>query len=249
MKIIIIDDEAFARQCIKTILNKKFPEIEVVGEAESIKDAIKIIKEKTPDLVFLDIDLTDGTGFELLHQFDEINFKIIFVTAHNEFAIKAIKFSALDYLLKPVDSAELENAINKAEKELNKHNEKEKVNTFIHNLSSNDNKKIVVNTADKIHILNIEDIIHCESKSNYTILFLNNGTDIIVSKSIKSYSTLLEEYGFVRVHRSHLINIKYIEFFDKRGDGFILLNNKTKIPVSSRNKQSLLDTLSQFQSI
>lgn len=245
MKVIIVDDEKFARESISNILHQKFPDITIVAQVGSLKEAIPEIKKQKPDLVFLDIDLTDGTGFDLLRAFESILFKIIFVTAHNEFAIKAIKYSALDYLLKPVNSEELEEAVNRAKETFNADQEQKKISTFLHN-SITDNKKIIIHTSDSLFVVNVDDIIRCESANNYTEFFLKDGKKILVSRSLKIYEAILSEQGFMRIHRSHLINVKYITRFEKKEGGSIFCIDEVRLPVSQRKKQELINIIRDY---
>lgn len=245
MKVIIVDDEQFARDSISNILNQKFQEITIVAQAGSLKEAIPKIHKYEPDLVFLDIDLTDGTGFDLLRAFDTILFKIIFVTAHNEFAIKAIKYSALDYLLKPVNSEELEKAVNRAKQTFDADQEQKKINTFLHN-SIAENKKIIIHTSDSFFVVNVDDIIRCEATNNYTEFILKEGKKILVSRSLKIYEAILAEQGFVRVHRSHLINLKYITRFEKKEGGSVFLVDEVRLPVSQRKRQELINLIQNY---
>jgi len=250
IKVVVVDDEQFARQSIITILVSKFNNIDVVGEAESVKDAVDIIKGKKPDLVFLDIDLTDGSGFDVVNFLKPISFQIIFVTAHQEYAIKAIKFSALDYILKPVSSFELEAAVNRLLEDRTSENQQFKLDAFTHNMqeTSTDKKKIVLKTSDSIHIIKVIDIRRCEADNNYTTFYIANGERIIVSKGLKEYDELLSGYGFFRVHQSHLINLSCISRFDKKDGGSLVLCDEAKIPVSQRKKQKLLDIFEKFNS-
>lgn len=250
IKVIVVDDELFARQSIITILNSKFSNVNIVGEAESVKDAVEIIQDKQPDLVFLDIDLTDGSGFDVVNFLKPISFQIIFVTAHQEYAIKAIKFSALDYILKPVSSFELEAAVNRLLEEKESENQQLKLDAFAENMQNESSKKnkIVLKTSDSIHLINVSDIMRCEADNNYTTFYISSGERIIVSKGLKEYDELLSEHGFFRVHQSHLINISCISRFDKKDGGSVVLCDEAKIPVSQRKKQKLLDIFEQYNS-
>jgi two-component system LytT family response regulator len=241
MRAVIVDDELYARQSLESILLDYYPEITIVGQAESVKQTIELIDEVKPELVFLDIDLPDGTGFDVLSFLKKFQFKVIFVTAHHEYAIKAIKFSAFDYILKPVNPLELKVAIKRVINDND--NNKIKMDAFIHNLENQkkDDKKIVLKTSDSIYLIGIQDIVRCEADNNYTSFFLNNGERIVISKGLKEYDEMLSGYGFFRVHQSHLINVRCISRFDKKEGGFIVLSDKTQIPVSQRKKQKLLE--------
>jgi two-component system LytT family response regulator len=207
-----------------------------------VETGIKAIKSYNPDLVLLDIKMEDGTGFDLLKKLEPVDFKVIFITAYDQYAIKAFKFSALDYLLKPVDADDLVNAVNKAEKlvmdELNT-----QLDTLAENMQTDDRskRKIILRTFDNIHLVNINDIIYCEAEHNYTTFYIKNGKEITVSNTLKEYEEMLGDHGFFRSHRSYLINMFRIERFEKAEGGFIVLNNDNKLPVSSRRREQLLE--------
>ncbi len=248
MRVIVVDDEPFARQSIITILENKFDSVEIVGEADSVKSAVPMIQELNPDLAFLDIDLIDGTGFDIVSFLKPLSFKIIFVTAHQEYAIKAIKFSALDYILKPVSSIELEAAVSRIIEEGKNENEQIQIDAFFSNMNNKkDNyKKIVLKTCDSIHLIDIDKIIRCEADNNYTTFFIQGSKKIVISKGLKEYDELLSPYGFFRVHQSHLINISNISRFDKREGGCVVLSDEARIPVSQRKKQKLLEIFDKY---
>ncbi len=243
MRTVVIDDELFARQSLISLLKTNFPELEILGEGDSVKTAVDLIQKLDPELVFLDVDLTDGTGFDVLTSLSNIRFKIIFVTAHQEYALKAIKFSAFDYILKPVSLLELKSAVQRIIKEKEHSDNQLKWDAFFDNFENirKEVKKIVLKTSESIHLINVPDIIRCEADNNYTTFFLKTGERIIISKGLKDYEDLLGSYGFFRVHQSHLINIKFIARFDKKDGGYVILADKTQIPVSQRKKQKLLE--------
>ncbi len=235
--IVVIDDEPKARETIINILALCPVDISVVGEAEDVQSGYDIILKKKPDLVLLDINLPDGTGFDILKKFDKIRFKIIFITAHEEHAIKAFKFSALDYILKPVTAGELIGAIEKAAETINKEETEIKFSAFLSNLDRI--KKIVLRTAESIHIISIEDIIRCEADVNYTTFYLKNGEKLLVSKTLKEYAELLEHSDFYRTHQSHLVNLEHISRYDKMEGGHLVMIDESIVPVSTRKKEQL----------
>lgn len=245
LKIAIVDDEQRTRKMIASIIQAEINDIEVIGEAENCSSAHQLIKIKKPDLVLLDINMPDGTAFNLLEKFDKIDFKIIFITAYEEFAVKAFKFSAIDYLLKPVDPDDLVNAIAKVAELYDLNNFQIKLNTFLSNLksSSKEDKRIVLRTAEALHVVNIQDIMHCESEKSYTQFFLSDGRKPIVSKTLKEFDDLLSPFGFFRSHQSHLINLNYLESYEKRDGGAAILKDKSVIPVSVRKKEELISIL------
>jgi two-component system LytT family response regulator len=237
LSIIIIDDEPKARETIINILKYSSIDLKISGEAGSIASGLELINEKHPDLVLLDINLPDGNGFDLLNSFEKINFGVIFVTAYEEYAIKAIKFSALDYILKPFKAAELIQAIEKAgEKILG-----EKYNLQYKALLSNLEKikKIVLRTAESLHVVNVKDIIRLEADGNYTRFFLANGEKLLVSKTMKDFDEMLEESGFFRTHQSHLVNLNHIQRYEKADGGYLVMDDQSTVPISSRKKDAL----------
>lgn len=200
-----------------------------------------------PDLVLLDINMPWGSGFDLLKKLDKLNFKIIFITAYEEFAINAFEFAAIDYLLKPIDPDALIKAINKAiytiQAELSL-----KLNTLLSNISSGNDadKKLILRTSNNIHIIKVNSIIHLESDQNYTLFFINDGRKIVVSKTLRAYDDLLSKQGFFRVHKSHLINLKQVSRFEKANGGTVVMTNESRIPVASRKRESLLELFNRM---
>lgn len=240
-KLIVIDDEASARNILKKMLNLLDQNIEVVAEAASVAEAYKMIKKYEPDLVLLDIKLEDGTGFDLLKKFEEIPFRFIFTTAFEEYAIQAFRFSAIDYLLKPINPDELLEAIEKTKQEIEKDQSYLKMMALISNIEnySFENKKIILKTAETIHLVNVKEIVRCESTGNYTNIYLSDGKKHMVSKTLKEFDEMLTPYKFFRTHQSHLINLNYVEHFEKANGGVLILKNKENIPVSFRKKDLL----------
>ncbi|MBT3383975.1 MAG: response regulator transcription factor [Prolixibacteraceae bacterium] len=237
ISIAIIDDEPKARDTIINILGMSAIELNIVGEASDVKSGYELIISKSPDLVLLDINMPDGSGFDLLKQFEKINFKVIFITAHEEYAVKAFKYSAIDYILKPIRAAELLQAVEKANDSFNKEETVLKISTLLSNLEKL--KKIVLKTAESIHIINVKQIIRCQADVNYTTFFLEGGENLLVSKPLKEYDELLGQTGFFRTHQSHLVNLDHILRYDKTDGGYLVMNNKSMVPVSTRNKEEL----------
>lgn len=247
MKAIIIDDIEITHSIITKIINTYFENIEIIDTAYNVAKGVDIINKHNPDIVFLDINLPDGTGFDILKKINNTNFKLIFVTAHQEYALNAIKFSALDFLLKPLDEDEIITAINNAISKIKDDENQLKIETFINNFENQDkNQKIVLKTQDNIYIAKVNDIIRCEADGNYTKIYINQSSNILISKTLKEYEELLKNYNFIRVHKSHLININYIEHFEKRDSGTIYMIDGSKIGVSHRKKEVLLNALNNL---
>ena len=242
IRTVIIDDEIKARETIKSMLATYCQDVEVVAMADSVSEGIKVLEKVTPELVFLDIKMGDGTGFDLLRQVKDLNFFLVFITAFEEFAIRAIKFSALDYILKPLDPDELVTAVSKAKHAIQKENMAMRLDALFENLDllNNNNKKIVLKTTNSVHLVNLSDIIRCESEKNYTHFYTIDGEQITVSKTLKEFNELLDDFSFYRVHQSHLINLTHVKRYEKQEGGYLVMDDESKIPVSFRRKEDLM---------
>jgi two-component system LytT family response regulator len=217
--------------------------VEVVALCENISDAVDAVRLHSPDVVFLDIQLQRETGFDLLTKIKEVNFEVIFTTAYTEYAIKAFKFSAIDYLLKPIDIDELKKAVAKVEKRVN-NNMTGRLTQLVQNLKqgSSDNFKIALPTLDGLVFVKISDILYCEASSNYTQIFTTE-EKYLVSKTLKEYDDLLSDHNFFRIHNSYLININSIKKYVKGEGGYVVLNNDTSLDVSKRKKEAFLNKI------
>lgn len=243
LRTVVIDDEESARDAILKLLKIYCEDVEVIATANSVKTGIEVISEYKPDLVLLDIQLDDGIGFDILSKVNHEDFKIIFITAFHEYAIKAFKFSALDYLLKPLDADDLIAAIDKVKKAIDKENIELEVSTFLNNFHNakndkSENNKIVLKTIDKIFSIPVVDIIRCESEGSYTTFYIKDGKKIMVSKNLKEYDELLAGYQFFRSHQSHLFNLNYFDYFNKSDGGYIVLKDGSNVPLSQSKKES-----------
>ncbi len=248
LKVVIIDDELNAREVIASIIKKHCAHVNIVADADSVQSGISIIEQHKPDIVFLDIHMHDGSGFDLLRKLKSIDFKIIFITAFEEYAVKAFKFSALDYLLKPVEAEDLVTAIKKAEELIQQQDIYDNLEAFKSNYFSKnkESKKLILKTLDSVYVINFTDIVRCESDGCYTKFFLNNSQKIMVSTILKEYDEMLTEYGFFRIHQSHLINLDYFMQFKKNDGGFVIMKDGTHVPVSSRKKELLMQVLEKL---
>lgn len=246
LKALIVDDEATARRGLNSLLEKYADQLEVCGQADSVKTAIPLIKEVKPDIVFLDIQMPGENGFKLIEQLDHIDFDIVFVTAFDNFAIKAIRYSALDYVLKPVKKEDLAYAIEKCFENAQNKNTQTAFKSLVHNVNSGkQDKKIVFNESHRTTVVRPQEIMRCESERNYTRIFIKGNYSILMPKTLKIYEQLLEDFGFFRAHKSHLVNINEIVRLDKI-DSLIELSDKTSIPVSARRKSELNEILRQL---
>lgn len=247
IKAVIIDDEVNNQELISNLLKSFSENVQVLGMANSVESAYQAINEYQPDLIFLDIQMPDGTGFDLLKKFDKINFKIIFVTAHQEFAIEAFKYSALDYLLKPLSPSNLLAAVKKAEETMSGDELNLKLKILLNNIAEpiKNKKKIVLKTMERIYSVDLDDIIRFESDGGYTKVYLADGKRIMVSKTMKDFDDLLLDVGFLRVHHSHLINMNHLFCFEK-AEGHVVMKDDSIVPVSNRKKDHLLELLNML---
>jgi two-component system LytT family response regulator len=231
-KALIIDDENRTRDLIAKMINSFGLNIEAFPIGENVQSGIKAIEEMNPDIVFLDIQMPDGTGFDVLKAVKNKNFEVVFITAHEEFAIKAIKFSALDYLLKPIDPMELKLAVEKAIKAVDEKHEDIQFDALQHNMQPNQKRRLVLKTQESVHVVELHEIIRCEADRNYTSFFLVGGKKILVSKTLKEYETLLTQHNFLRIQQSHLINLDYVDRYDKGNGGSVVMKDKSEVPLS-----------------
>jgi two-component system, LytTR family, response regulator len=246
MRSVLIDDEASNRENLQGLLKKYCPEVVVLAEAESIEQGVSIIKQYQPDLVFLDIRLHGGSGFDLLQQLDEIHFEIVFITAYDKYGIQAVKFAALDYLLKPVDIEELKTAVAKAHARIGQKKKNERLGYLLEHLSHKPDQpaKIALPLLNETMYVSVADIIRCEASNTYTNFFLASGEKLLVSQTLKEYDRLLTRHGFIRTHQSHLVNTTYVRSWLKEDGGVLLLRDQSKIPVSKLNRQKVKSALS-----
>ncbi|UPT71899.1 MAG: LytTR family DNA-binding domain-containing protein [Flavobacterium sp. JAD_PAG50586_2] len=242
LRAIVIDDIETIRKRHLTIIKASCPNISIVGQADSVESGIKLITQLSPDIVFLDVEMPDGTGFDLLQKLKPFAFKVIFITGYEDFAIRAFRFSAIDYLLKPLDANHLVEAVKKAEDSMGKEVFDMKLNNLFSNLERPKNlQKLILKTSDKIYSVNIQDVVNCESDKNYTTFNFINAPKLIVSTNLKEYEAMLSPHNFFRTHQSHLINMAYFDHFIKTdGGNTIVMKNKTTIPLSVRKKEEFL---------
>ena len=248
IKIIIVEDEANILATTQKILLEYCQDTEVVGIASDVQSAVELLRNNETDLALLDISIPGGTIFDVLKQLGNVRFKIIFITAHEEYALQAIKFSAFDYLLKPIDPLELIKAVNHVSKVIKKENIDIQLSALLSNIGvvSPDSQMIILKTLESIHLINVNDIVRCESDSSYTTFYISSGKKILVSKTLKEYDELLSASGFFRVHQSHLINLKQIDRFEKGDGGYLVMKDKSIIPVSFRRKEALLNAFDKI---
>ncbi|MCX6235488.1 MAG: LytTR family DNA-binding domain-containing protein [Bacteroidetes bacterium] len=242
LRTVIIDDEAHARETLARLLTVHCPQVKLIGEAGSVASGLKAIRELHPQLVLLDIKMDDGSGFDLIRLCDSIDFKVIFITAYEKYAVQAFRFAAVDFLLKPVNPEELIEAVKHAETLIQDH-----FTTQLQALEENlrtdlrQKKKIVLKTQENVHLVEMQNITFCESDGCYTVIHTTGGEKILISKILREFDDMLSESGFYRVHKSYLINLSHIIRFEKQEGGYIILTSGEKVPVSFRKREELLE--------
>jgi two-component system LytT family response regulator len=247
MRLVLVDDETNVRENLKSLLKLYVPDAEVVGEAEGVITGIDCIEEHKPDVVLLDVEMKDGSGFDLLSNYGELDFKLIFVTAHDGYAIRAFKYSAMDYVLKPIDPDDLIASLKKAEALIDQSEENLKVSTFFQNQQSPGNEqKIVLKDAESVYLISIKDIVRCESDTNYTRFYISDGRELLISKTLKEYDALFKGKFFFRAHQSHLINLHHFDRYDKKEGGIVYMKDGSVLPVAVRKKEALMSALQKL---
>ena len=244
IKAIIVDDEPYCCESLGTLLQRFCPEVKVADICHNGVSALKAIKETAPQLVFLDIEMPKMNGFELLEKLGEINFQLIFTTSYDQYAIKAIRYSALDYLLKPVDRDELQRAVQKVALRL-KNPLPEQIEILLQKLNypGTPVAKIAIPTLEGLHMIPVESLISCTADSNYTILHLKNKQKVIASRTLKEIEEVLEDFSFARVHHSHLVNLNEVEKYIRGEGGYLMMSDGTTVDVSRSRKEILLKKL------
>ncbi len=245
MRAILVDDERANLENLQVLLEKYCPKIKIVATALTVQHAVEIINLHKPDLLFLDIHMGKSSGFDLLNQLIEKWFEVIFVTAYDQYGIQAVKFAALDYLLKPVNPDELISAVAKAETRVRNKIQNEQLNFLLQQIKAPENvvQKIALPQHNEIRYVEVKEILRCEADNTYTFFFLANGDKILISKPLKEYSDLLKPHGFLRTHQSHLINPSFVKSWLKEDGGVLLMTNGDKIPVSKPNRESVKQVL------
>ena len=245
MKAILIDDEKSNLENLAGLLVKYCPDLKLVGMVSNADDGLNLINLHQPDLLFLDIQMGKNSGFDLLAQINNPSFEVIFVTAYDQYGIQAVKFVALDYLLKPINTNELINAVAKAEIRIKSKKRNEQLSFLLQQIKAPETyaQKIALPQQNEIRYVTVTDIIRCEADNNYTFFYLENGDRILVSKPLKEYSDLLKPNGFLRTHQSHLINPNFVKSWLKEDGGMLLMKNNDKVAVSKPNRDYVKLTL------
>ncbi|MCT4580063.1 MAG: response regulator transcription factor [Flavobacteriales bacterium] len=244
---VIIDDETKSREVLKFLLNELEKEIFILGEANSVKTGVELIQTKRPQVVFLDVEMLDGTGFNLLEELSEINFKLIFITAYDSYAIQAFKYSAVDYILKPIDTEELESAVDRTiqliEKEISNNYQ---IKALLNNISHDTKKQVAISSSNKINIVNEDEVVCLLADGNYTEVIVDNIPKIISTKPLKYFNNVFENNGdFFRISKSCIVNKRYIRAFNKAKSS-IELYNEMELEVSRRRKKDFIQELNMI---
>lgn len=238
MKTLLVEDKAYIRKGLLNLLQTIDTKVEVIGECASVKEAVIVANACHPDLIFLDINLADGNAFEFLELVEHLDFKVIFITAYEEYALKALKSGAVDYILKPVDIDELTAALDKV-KQLPLAKQQQQIKT-VKQVWNNDETNLILSLHDSFQVINLNELLFCESDKGYTTFYCNDGKKYVVSKTLKEFEEQLTASNFVRPHQSYMVNLKFIDKYEK--SGAIHLKNGKKIPVSSRKKEHFVST-------
>lgn len=248
LKLVIVDDEENVREALSLMLKLYHPDIQLCASCESVSAAVSAIREHHPDMVLLDIEIGNENGFDIFQHFPQPGFRVIFITAYQQYAVQAFRFAALDYLLKPVDPDLLAGALKKASEVIDQSKVSLKLESFIHNVTniSKNTKKIILKTADTIHLVNIFDIMYCEADRSYTYFYLADKSRIMVSTAMGSYEELFADCGFFRIHQSFLLNLHYFKRYEKGDGGKAILKDNTSLPVATRKKDQFLLKLASF---
>jgi two-component system, LytTR family, response regulator len=245
----LIDDDENLRNGLRGLLQHYAPDIHILGEADSVATGVAAMTGLSPQVVFLDIQLNDGTGFDILEQLaakqGRPNAHIVFITAHEQYAVKAFRFSALDFLLKPVDPEELQKVIAKIKQALERNRDYGHIDLLLENIRKKVDhfRRIALSTSDGIHLFDISDIIRCESADNYTKFFIRNHKPLLISRTLKEYEELLSGHGFERIHQSHLINMAFLKSYIRKDGGYVVMADGTHLPISQRKKDRLQEVL------
>jgi two-component system, LytTR family, response regulator len=247
IKVIIVDDERRNIENIQILIEKHCPDLVIAGSAETISEAIPLIESQKPDVVFLDIQMGAFTGFDLLKNIKERNFEVIFVTAYDKYGIQAVKFAALDYILKPIDIQEFLLAIAKVKEKMTAKQSSRQLDFLVDYLKQNGKPaKIALPQQQEVRYVPVADIVRCEAQNTYTWFFLSNNDKILVSRPLKEYDELLAPHRFIRCHQTHLVNPVFVKSFLKEDGGGLLLQNGVKVPVSKQKKDYVKEALNRL---
>ena len=243
MKAIIVDDEEASREAMEYYIKKYCPDVEVKGLGASAEEGVKLIGMHDPDIVFLDVEMPFGNAFDMLEQLDDIRFETVFVTAFSNYAIQALNISASYYILKPIDIDELINAVDKIKESRQQNQDLVHTRVLIENIQTANKQlhKVVLPVMDGFEVVQVKDIIHCQANDNFTNFYLVDGSSRMICRTLKFYESLLQEFDFLRVHKSHLVNLQYVQKYKKGKGGQLTMTNGAVIDVSPSKKKELLE--------
>ncbi len=246
-KTLIVEDELHSRELLKSMVDTYCKQLTVVATASSVEEGVAAIKKHQPEIVFMDIEMQTGTGFDVLQQTSDYNYHVIFTTAYDHYAIKAIKFSAVDYLLKPIDLEELQEAVQKAIEKITQQPDNNNLNLLLKNLRRppGEDYSITLSTSDGLEFTPLTKIIRIEANGPYSIFHLKDGRKIMVSKNLKEYELLLDDHNFMRVHNSHIINLNEVKKMVKADGGYIILKDDTQIIISPKKKEEFMQRINE----
>jgi two-component system LytT family response regulator len=240
-KTLILDDDRQISLLLENLVDKKIPKLELVGLADSVSSGIELIQSTEPDLVFMDIEFPDGDGFSIIDKCKYTDYEVIFISSHEQFAMKAFEYSALHYLKKPIIPQEVFDAVERFLTNNAENNE-----SLSNKALNKGEQKLIIPSSEGLHIINIDDIIRCEASDVYTYFYLNSGKKLIASKSLNNYEKLFSDLNFVRVHSKHLVNLKYVSQYIKGKGGSLILNQGDEVEVSIRKKMDFMNKLKDY---
>jgi two-component system LytT family response regulator len=244
---VIIDDESSSRNSLRQKLNANCPEIKIIAECENAEQGIEAIENKFPDIVFLDVEMPRMNGLVMLQQLTNRNFELIFTTAYDHYAIQAIRFCALDYLVKPIEVEDLKTAISRAEQKKQQHTSNERIESLLHNLliEKNQQQRLAIPSHEGLLFAELSELLYLEAESNYTVIFMTDGRKITVTRTLKDFEELLPPHVFIRIHHSHIINKNHIQKYIRGEGGQVIMKNGTILYISRRKKEEFLKSIGQ----
>lgn len=245
IKAVIVDDEEKSIGSLKKLLDKYVPHVDVVGTASSVEQAVEVIDELKPELVFLDISMPDGNGFDVIESVSFRKFEVIFITAYDKYAVKAFEFSAIHYLLKPISYLELQKAVKRYQQVKSDEVFEQKINVLKDSIGSKPSK-IILPTSGGLNVVDIDKIIRCEADSNYTVFYFDDGSKEVVSKSLNNFDNLLSDHHFERIHNKHLVNLKYVVKYVKGKAGYVCMSDGEHVYVSDTKRKQFIESLKKF---
>jgi two-component system LytT family response regulator len=242
LRTIIVEDEQLSRETLSAYLKKYCPEVDLIGMAKDVREGKALIETAKPDLVLLDVEMPYGNAFDLLESLSEINFETIFITAYSHYAMRALNFSASYYILKPIDIEELMNAVKKVHESKKNNESNVHTKTLVENIKtvSDQSKKVVLPTMEGFDVVEVQDIVRCQGNDNFTDFYLKDGTKKMICRTLKFYDEILKDFGFMRVHRSHMVNLNYITSYKRGKGGTLTMIDGSEVDVSPGKKQELL---------